>query len=113
MAMAPRTAFRASGYQGDGRKLGMPLPEKPWMPAPYDDADISAAKAVRNGHAAPEQQQRFMAWLIECACRAGTSSYDEAHSSNRDFNEGCRHVGNQVLKLANMQTKGINEEQGR
>lgn len=90
----------------------MPLPEKPWHPAPYDDADISALKAMRYGTASPEQQQRAMAWIIECASRVSTSSYDEGHPNNRDFNEGCRHVGAQVLRLANMQTT-TNEEQGR
>lgn len=110
--MTDKKTFNAAGYQKDGRKPGMPLPAKPWMFAPYDDADVSALKAMRHGHATPEQQQRAMAWIIECAARTATMSYDEEHAGNRDFNEGCRHVGRQILLLANMKT-AVNEEQGR
>jgi hypothetical protein len=101
-----------TGFQPNGRQAGMPLPAKPYLPAPYDQADIAALKALKDGSASPEQQRRGLAWIVECAARTNTQSYDEKVPSNRDFNEGCRHVGRQIILLLHARTN-VNEEQGR
>ena len=114
--MTDRPTFKASGYQKAGRRPGMPLPEKPWQPAPYDDADVSAMKALRHGNATPEQQQRGLAWILECAARTYANPFvNGGREAERDttFGTGCKHVGDQILALINAQTKHINEEQGR
>ena len=113
MIGAPRPKMReATGFQAEGRQPGGMLPSKPFALAPYDQSDIAAIKALRDGSASPEQQRRGLAWIIECVARTNTSSYDEKSESNRDFNEGCRHVGRQIILLMNMRTN-VNEEQGR
>lgn len=79
----------------------MPLPVKPWLPPPHDKTDISALKALRYGSASPEQQQRALAWIIECAARTYSSSFDPDSERASNFNEGARHVGKWVLNLCN------------
>lgn len=114
MTTAPQPKRRpesGSGFVSE-RRPGQALPAKPSMPAPYDKADVYAIKALRSGTASSEQQMRALAWIVECAARTYTSSYDELVPSNRDFNEGCRHVGRQITNLINARFED-NDEQGR
>lgn len=103
-APQPNSARRKdlTGYV-ERRDPGFPLPSQPWMAPPYDRADVMAMKALRNGVATPEQQKRALAWVIECAARTYTRSFDADNPANRDFNEGCRHVGLAMVMLMNTQ----------
>jgi hypothetical protein len=102
----------ATGYQVDGRRMGLPLPSKPWMPAPFDRSDIAALKAMRDGSADPEQQKRVLAWIVEYAARTYATSFDPGSARSTTLNEGSRLVGQQIVKLLNWR-ETINEEQGK
>lgn len=104
----------ATGFQEDRRTPGLPLPTKPWMPAPFDVADIAAMKALRDGVASPEQQTRALAWIIEYAARTYVNPYALGSDGDRDtaYGCGCKHVGEQIVKLLNWRSN-FNEEQGR
>ena len=100
-----------TGWQ-ERREPGLPLPIKPWMPAPFDNADVAALKALRDGTASPEQQRRGLTFIVEYLARTYAPSFDPLNPRNTSFAEGCRHVGNQIVKLLNWRTE-INDEQGR
>ena len=78
------------------------LDSAPWMPPRYELADVSAWKALQQGVASPEQQQRALRWLI-----AAAGTYDLSFRPGEDgsrastFAEGKRFVGLQVVKLLN------------
>lgn len=46
------------------RTAAVALPAAPQQPAPYDDADHRAFKALRDGTATTEQQQRALGWIF-------------------------------------------------
>lgn len=92
----------------------MTKPVKPWVPAPYELADISAIQALHRGDATPDQQQRALKWIIESACATYDMSYfPGGEDANRDtiFAEGRRFVGNQLVKATklNLSTLRRNE----
>lgn len=79
--------------------------DPPWLPVPYDVADVDAFKAMAKGTANADQQGRALRWLIDVA--AGTyeiSFRSDADGGERDssFAEGRRFVGTQIVKLVNM-----------
>lgn len=46
------------------RTAAVALPAAPQQPAPFDDADHRAFKALRDGNATSEQQQRALGWIF-------------------------------------------------
>lgn len=78
---------------------------RPWFPAPYEDADTYALKAVAKGEATDVQQRRAMNWIINTLC--GTYDLSYRPDSDRDtvFAEGKRHVGMQIVKHINLKPK--------
>lgn len=74
------------------------LADGPFLPAPYEIADVSAFQALQRGDATPDQQQRALKWLIEVG--AGTYQF-HFYPSDRDtaFALGRGFVGQQVVKL--------------
>jgi hypothetical protein len=90
----------------------MPLPAKPWMPAPYDLPDMAALKALRDGRATPEQQQRALSWIVECAARTYVDPFDIESERVTAYAAGMAHVGRQIVTLLNMRTEP-SWEQGR
>lgn len=78
---------------------------RPWFPAPYEDTDTYALKAVAKGEATDIQQRRAMNWIINTLC--GTYDLSYRPDSDRDtvFAEGKRHVGMQIVKHINLKPK--------
>lgn len=102
-----------TGFQ-ESRTPGLPLPSRPWMPAPFDKADIAAMKALRLGEATGDQQKRALAWIVEYAARTYGNPYVPGAKTSSDvsFGCGCKHVGDQIVKLLNWRVE-TNDEQGR
>ena len=78
-----------------------PVATQPWMPAPYDDADIHAMRALASGNANEGQQRRALDWIINKASGYYDLSFRPGLEGARatDFSEGKRFVGAQVVKL--------------
>ena len=86
----------------------------PWLPPPYDDADVFAIQALVKGSANPDQQKRALAWIIEKACGVYDMSYRPgAGDGDRDtaFAEGRRFAGNQVVKMTKLKTGQLRREE--
>jgi hypothetical protein len=79
----------------------------PWHPAPYEDADASAIKALAAGTASAAQQQRALDWIVHKACATYDLSFRPGEGGERDsaFAEGKRFVGLQVVKMARAQPR--------
>jgi hypothetical protein len=80
--------------------LKKPPAVEPWHPAPYDDADTYAIKALAAGVANEGQQKRALEWIINTLCGTYDLSYRPGPEGNRDtaFAEGRRSVGLQLVK---------------
>lgn len=94
--------------------MAYPLEREPWVPAPYDNSDIAAFKALREGRAEPYQQQLCLEWIIYAA-----GTYDNPFrpgqdgSRASDFAAGKQWMGQQIVKLINMPAKdAADSEQG-
>lgn len=77
---------------------------KPYMPAPYSKYDVYAIKALQNGTATAEQQQRALAWIInKCAKTYDLPYQPGGQDGDRDtaFAAGKQFVGQQIVKLIN------------
>lgn len=79
------------------------LESAPWLPPPYELADVDAMKALAAGTATKNQQVRALAWILGPAAGRLDMSYRPGEDGRRDtdFAEGRRFVGNQVVKLIN------------
>lgn len=79
--------------------------QRPWYPKPYGLADAAAVKGVATGTASAEQQRRCIQWIINTLCGTYDMSYRPGGDDGRrdsDFAEGARSVGNQLVKLVNI-----------
>jgi hypothetical protein len=87
------------------------LSPEPWKPAHYDEADAYAIRALLNGEASKEQQQRALAWIVNVAC----GTYDqpfrpgEDGKRNTDFACGKQFVGQQIVKLTKIRINNPNK----
>lgn len=74
-----------------------PPPGAAWAPAPYDDADVHAVKAL----ARDPNHKRALDWIIHAA--AGTYDQSFRPDSEREtaFAEGRRFVGLSLVKIIN------------
>ena len=81
------------------------LPYNAWDRTKQIVLDI---KALNTGTATPEQQQRFLNYLIVVGCRTYDSDWfpDERTSC---FAAGRRHVGQQILQLLNTNVGQLKE----
>ena len=76
----------------------------PWLPAPYEDEDVYAIRALNAGHASEAQQRRALAWIV-----SASGYYDLAFRPGPDgdrataFAEGKRFVGAQIVKMTKVQ----------
>lgn len=77
----------------------------PWHPAPYEDADVYAIKALAAGKASEGQQQRALNWIINVACATYDLSFRPESDRETVFAEGKRHVGMQLVKLTKIVLK--------
>lgn len=78
---------------------------QPWHPAPYEEADVYAIKALAAGKASEGQQQRALGWIVNILCGTYDLSYRPESDRNTTFAEGKRHVGNQLVKMTKIVLK--------
>lgn len=75
---------------------------QPWLPAPYDEGDTYAIKALAAGVANEGQQKRALKWIIENLC----GTYDQPYrpDGDRDTVFACAKmfVGQQIVKQINV-----------
>lgn len=106
-----RSRMKNSGFI-ETRSLAFPLDPDPIAPPPYDKADLSAFKALREGRAEPYQQQLCLEWMVyicgtyETPYRSGADDAARATS----FALAKQWVGQQIVKMVNMPM--ISDEQG-
>lgn len=74
----------------------------PWFPPAWEIADVAALKALANGTASPEQQQRALKWVIESASATYELSYRPSSDRDTAFAEGRRFVGLQIVKALHL-----------
>lgn len=77
---------------------------QPWHPAPYEEADTNAVKALAAGVANDGQQQRALKWIIETLCGTYDLSYRPISDRDTTFAEGKRFVGMQIVKQLHLTT---------
>lgn len=111
---AKRQALQKNSGFVQERSLAYPLEREPWLPAPYDSADVAAIKALRDGRAEPYQQQLALEWIIyicgtyENPFRPGV---DGARAT--DLASGKQMIGQSIVKLINLPSKdALQGEQG-
>jgi len=71
-----------------------PPPGAPWLPAPYDPADILAVQAL----AQDGRHERALRWIVETVCRTYDLSFRPESERATAFAEGKRYVGLQIVK---------------
>jgi hypothetical protein len=78
----------------------------PYIPPPYELADVAAIQAMHRGEATPDQQMRAIKWLIEKA--AGTYEFNY-YPTDRDtsFALGRSFVGQQIVKLLRLNVTSL------
>jgi hypothetical protein len=81
-----------------------PVAIQPWMPAPYDEADTYAIKALAAGVANEGQQKRALKWIIETLCGTYDQPYRPGAEGDRDTVFACAKmfVGQQIVKHINV-----------
>ena len=77
-----------------------------WFMCESENGDIGAAKAILAGEATPEQQKRFMQWLVNNACGYNEVAWEPDSDRTTSFEAGRRFVAVQVIKLTKLNLKG-------
>jgi hypothetical protein len=92
--------------QPRSRQTPADKPREAWHPAPWENHEAEAIAAMMQGRANPDQQRTAMKWILDGACNLYDLSYRPGPGGERDtaFAEGRRFVGQQVLKLAKINT---------
>jgi hypothetical protein len=79
-----------------------PAAAEPWRPPAWQPADAAALQALVRGDAAPEQQKRALAWIVNAACATYDLSFRPDSERATSFAEGRRFVGLEIVKLMNL-----------
>lgn len=80
-------------------------PKEGWAPAPYDEEDIRAVKALAAGKASEGQQRIALTWFIYNAARTYDLPFHPGGIDGQrasDFACGRMFTGQQIIKLINM-----------
>jgi len=96
------------------RTASTPHLAEAWKPAPFDDADHRAFKALRDGMATPDQQQRALGWLL-FASGLRADPYRPGGDGDRDtvYALGKQALGRQIYWFLEAAVPGSgNSEQG-
>lgn len=80
------------------------IKSQPWHPAPYEEADTNAIKALAAGNANEGQQKRAIDWIINKLCGTYDLSYRPDSDRDTAFAEGKRFVGTQLVKQMKLTT---------
>lgn len=81
----------------------------PYIPPPYEPADVSAIQALARGDASPDLQRRALDWIINIAADTYGLSYRPDSDRDTAFAEGKRFVGLQLVKLLKLNTEAIRQ----
>jgi hypothetical protein len=85
---------------------------EPWTPAEWTVAEVSAAQALERGDATPDQQQRFLAYVVNGLCATYDLSFRPGGAEGArasDFAEGKRSVGLQIVKLLRLNLMALRD----
>lgn len=74
----------------------------PWLPAAYTIPEVAAIQALMRGEATPEQQTRALKWIVEQAASTYDSTYWPDSESDRNYAQGKRHVGLNIVKMTKL-----------
>lgn len=105
---------RGSALPGwvEKRTAATPLPADVCLPAPFDDADQRAFKALRDGTATAEQQHRALGWIFFATGYRG-QTYRSGAPDDTAFAQGRRHLAIQIYDLLEWAVRGAaDSEQG-
>lgn len=72
-----------------------------------DEHEVYAIKALNKGEATPEQQIKSIDVILKKFCRINQLSYVEGDQSARDFNEGRKKVGFDLLTIITEPTQKL------
>ena len=100
----------------------MPRPKKPagvpewepWKPAAWEIPDAGAIQALQRGDATPDQQKRALTFIVNVLAGTYDGSFRPGPDGERvtAFAEGKRHVGLQIVKLANLSLSAFKKAPG-
>lgn len=100
-----RAAIPVFAGHVEKRTIDMPLPPQPEAPAPYDDADVAAWKALYRGDATAEQQQRCVDHLF-FMCGHNDKAFAPGDPHGTSYLAGKRSISVQVGRYLHMRSKG-------
>ena len=80
---------------------------RPWHPADYTADHVYAVQNIARGTANEVQQKMVLDFIVNRLCGTYDSTHFPDQASDRDFANGKRHVGLQLVKLINMPSKVI------
>lgn len=83
----------------------------PYGPAPWDEADAFAIKALIAGNANDAQQRRAIDWIINRACQTYDEPFIPDNPRATDYLLGRRSVGLQIVKLANVSLGALKKKE--
>lgn len=74
----------------------------------YTIADAAAIQALYEGRATPEHQKRAIDWIVNVLCKTHDLHYFD-NARDTDFSLGKSFVGKQIVKLAKLDTREMEE----
>lgn len=83
---------------------------KPYFPADYDLADVTAIQALCNGAANKEQQIRAITWIVERVCEFNGLPFFPSEPDSSAFATGKFFVGQQINKLYKLNINSLKEK---
>lgn len=85
----------------------------PWLPPPYDIADVVAVQALAQGTADEHQQKRALRWIVEQAAGTYDIGWHPSGDHESSFAAGRRAVGLSVVKLTKINPKALLKKEDR
>lgn len=89
------------------------LEASPWLPAPYEIADVTAIQALQRGDASADMQKRALRWIIHNLCGTYDLAYRATGARDTDFALGKQACGQQIVKLANLNLAALRRDEVR
>lgn len=83
---------------------------KPYFPADYDLADVSAIQALCAGTANKDQQIRAISWIVEKVCEFNGLPFFPSEPDCSAFATGKYFVGQQINKLYKLNINSLKEK---
>lgn len=84
---------------------------QPWMPAPWENGDVSSLQALARGVANEGQQKRALDYIINTLGMTYEHTYVPGSERDSAFAQGRRFVGLQIVKLVNLPVHELKKPQ--